>query len=392
MKSRAFRGFFLLLTNILSFMKIGFDAKRAFTNSAGLGNFSRNTILSLSHFYPENEYFLFTPENKKNLFSSPEKSKVIMPESLWWKTMKQLWRRYRISKMFDQEKIDIFHGLSHELPVGIEKADVKSIVTIHDLIFLRYPEYYKGTDRRIYLRKFKHACTMADRIHAISQQTKDDIVSFFHIPERKIEVIYQSCNPLFYKKISGDERLEVLEKYKLPDHFLLSVGTVEKRKNLLKVLKSMVGSHIEMPLVVAGRKTNYMLEIDDFIQKNKGKLKVYFLSGTSDYELGVLYQSAEMLVYPSVFEGFGLPVIEAQASGCPVITSRSSSMPEAGGDGAVYVNPMSEKEIGEAIHKILGDKSFRDGQIAKGNKNAERFTPELYTEQLHKLYTRVYNV
>lgn len=373
-------------------MKIGFDAKRAFSNRAGLGNFSRNTINALHHFYPENEYLLFTPDNKQNLFLPPEKSKVLMPSGFLWKALKPVWRRYGISKLFDQEKIDIFHGLSHELPVGIEKTDVKSIVTIHDLIFIRYPEYYKEADRRIYLRKFKHACTLADRIHAISQQTKNDIIEFFNIPERKIEVIYQSCNPMFYQKFSKNDKTEVLDKYKLPDQFLLNVGTVEKRKNLLNVLKALVKNEIEIPLVVAGRKTSYMFEIDDFIQKNRGKLKIYFLTNTSDRELGILYQSAEILVYPSVFEGFGLPVIEAQASGCPVVTSRSSSMPEAGGKGAAYVNPVSEKEIGHAIQRIMTDKDYRQSLIDEGRKNAERFTPEIFTQQIHKLYTRVYNV
>lgn len=373
-------------------MRIGFDAKRAFNNRAGLGNFSRNTINALHRFYPENEYLLFTPDSKQKLYSPHEELKVLRPHNIWWKALKPFWRRYHISKIFDPEKLDIFHGLSHELPIGIEKTDVKSIVTIHDLIFIRYPEYYKEADRRIYLRKFKHACLFADRIHAISQQTKNDIVEFFNIQERKIEVIYQSCNPMFYQRFSKGEKLEVLEKYSLPDQFLLSVGTVEKRKNLLSVLKALVKGEIDIPMVVAGRRTSYMYEIEDFIQKHKEKLKVYFLTNTSDRELGILYQSAEMLVYPSMFEGFGLPVIEAQASGCPVVTSRSSSMPEAGGKGAVYVNPLSEKEIAEAILKIVNNKEYRDALVREGLKNAERFTPEIFTQQLHKLYTRVYNV
>lgn len=373
-------------------MKIGFDAKRAFNNRAGLGNFSRNTINALSQFYPENEYLLFTTDQKRNLFEPAGNCQILTPESWGWRMASSAWRRYHISKLIEQEKIDIYHGLSHELPLGIEKTDVKSIVTIHDLIFIRYPEYYRATDRRIYLQKFKHACEMADRIHAISQQTKDDIVHFFDISERKIEVIYQSCNPLFYQSFSSSEKAEVVEKLKLPPRFLLSVGTVEKRKNLLYVLKAMVKSGIEMPLVVAGRKTAYMAEIDAFIAENKGRLQVIFLPGTSDRELGVLYQLAEMLVYPSVFEGFGLPVIEAQASGCPVITSRSSSMPEAGGKGAVYVNPVSIPEIGAAIQQITEDVAFRENLVLEGRRNAERFAPEVFINQLHRLYTRVYNV
>ncbi|MDX9881486.1 MAG: glycosyltransferase family 1 protein [Prolixibacteraceae bacterium] len=373
-------------------MKIGFDAKRAFSNRAGLGNFSRNTIQALCRFYPQNEYFLFTPDTKQDMFSPPANSMIRIPQNIVWKALKPVWRRYHISKIINREKIDIYHGLSHELPVGIEKTDVKSIVTIHDLIFIRYPEYYRAADRRIYMQKFVHACTMADRIHAISHQTKNDIVEFFNISERKIEVIYQSCNPLFYERFSEEEKAETFKKYNLPDFFLLSVGTVEKRKNLMNVLDTMVKYKIDVPLVVAGRKTGYMYEIDDFIQKNKKRLNVYFLEGTSDRELGALYQSAEMLVYPSVFEGFGLPVIEAQASGCPVVTSRSASMPEAGGEGAVYVNPVSSEEIADAILKILSEGEYRQAMIEQGHRNAGRFTPELFTQQMDKLYTRIYNV
>lgn len=392
MKSRKFRGFFLFLPNNQLIMKIGFDAKRAFSNRAGLGNFSRNTINALCRYYHENEYLLFTPDNRQGLFSPPGNSETLKPENVWWKMLKPAWRRYRICKIIDQKRIDIFHGLSHELPVGIEKTDVKSIVTIHDLIFIRYPEYYRAADRHIYFLKIKHACTMADRIHAISQQTKNDIVEFLEIPERKIEVIYQSCNPLFYQQFSEEEKATTRKKYNLPGRFLLSVGTVERRKNLLNILKAMVKCKIDIPLVVAGRRTSYTLEVEDFILKNEGKLNVFFLSGASDKELATLYQSAEMLVYPSMFEGFGLPVIEAQASGCPVVTSRSGSMPEAGGDGAVYVNPVNEEEIGNAILKILSDPEHRQSLVVQGGKNAARFTPELYAQQMQKLYTRVYNV
>lgn len=370
-------------------MRVGFDAKRAFNNRAGLGNFSRNTINTLYKFHPENEYFLFSPNSNPEYYNVPDKIKTILPEGFWWNTFKSGWRRYHISKLIKEYSIDLYHGLSHELPVGIEFTGIKSVVTIHDLIFIRYPEYYNEADRQIYLKKFRHACEAADRIHAISNQTKNDIIEFFNIPSRKIDVIYQSCNATYYKRMHEEERQKVLDKYRIPKQFLLSVGTIERRKNTLNILKAMLKCNINVPLVIAGRQTKYMLDIDQFIQQNRGKLKVHILTGTTNEELAALYQSAEMLVYPSMFEGFGLPVIEAQASGCPVITSKSSSMPEAGGDGAVYVNPIRETEIGETIAKILNDKDYRKSIIEKGWQNSERFTPEAYIEQLHKLYERV---
>jgi glycosyltransferase involved in cell wall biosynthesis len=372
-------------------MKIGFDAKRAFNNAAGLGNFSRNSISALSRQFPDDNFFLFHPGTKAPRFTSPENLREIRPSGIWAKGLKNVWRSFQISKLAKKLNLDIYHGLSHELPYGIEKSGVKTIVTIHDLIFLRYPEYFKPIDRIIYNLKFRHACRVADRIHAISEQTKRDIVTYFHVPEDKIEVIYQSINPVFFEKVEAEDKQEVRERYQLPEKFILTVGTVEPRKNLLNLLEGMVVAKIAVPLIVVGKPTGYKKKAEAYISENKELLNVIFLSAIQDQELAALHQMAGLTVYPSLFEGFGLPVAEAQACGCPVITSNTSSLPEAGGDAASYIDPNKPDEIGQAIRSVLNDEELRNSMILKGMINAQRFTPDNFALKINQLYKAVLN-
>lgn len=372
-------------------MKIGLDAKRAFNNAAGLGNFSRSTIAALASEYPDDRLFLFHPGKKRYLFIAPNNSKEIQPQGFWGKTFPDAWRTFRIAPQAKELNLDLYHGLSHELPVGIEKTGIKTVVTIHDLIYIRYPEYFNKIDRVIYNKKFNYACRVATRIHAISEQTKFDLKFFFKVPDEKIVVIYQAINPLFYKACSQEQKLAVLDKYQLTERFLLTVGTIEPRKNLVGLLMGMLSAKIHLPLLVVGKPTDYMQEVQQLIDLHVTELKVIFLSSVDDADLHILYQSAAVMIYPSVFEGFGLPVAEAQASGCPVITSKIGSLLEAGGDAALYIDPRLPEAIGIAIKSVLNKPNLRNTLIVKGKVNAKRFTPENYARQMKQLYNSILN-
>ena len=182
-------------------MRIGFDAKRAFSNNTGLGNYSRDAIRILSDYFPDNKYFLYTPKNYNNprlSFIADRKNTFIRtPESLLDRALKTYWRSKSVVNDLFTNKIDIFHGLSNELPIAIENTSIKTVVTIHDLIFIRYPHLFKTIDRKIYYRKFKSACQRADKIIAVSEQTKRDIIDFFSISAYRISVVYQGCNTVF---------------------------------------------------------------------------------------------------------------------------------------------------------------------------------------------------
>ena len=241
-------------------MNIGFDAKRAFLNQSGLGNYSRTLIYSLLEYYPETHLSLFTTSKKNDSFyNSVSKQKnvsIIEPKKFLDRKVNFKWRSYGIASLLSKNKIDVYHGLSNELPFNISKFKGKKIVTIHDLIFLRYPKLYPLFDRTIYNKKFRRSCKNADVIIATSEQTKNDILQFYSIHPQKVKVIYQSCNKAFYKDISPGQLKNIRSKYKLPEKYLLYVGTIEERKNLLVILKALTIVK-NIPLVVIGKKKSY---------------------------------------------------------------------------------------------------------------------------------------
>lgn len=367
-------------------MRIGFDAKRAFLNSSGLGNYSRNTLNALQHYFPNFSYTLFTPKIKKELFTNYEDFDVISPDSPFFKIFKSFWRSFSVSGQLKKNELDLFHGLSNELPDGIHKTHVPSVVTIHDLIFMRYPEFYKPIDRKIYYRKVKYACTAATRVIAISQQTKEDIIQYLNIDESKIDVVYQTISPLYFEKTNATD---LGAKYELPEKFILSVGTLEQRKNQLSILKAIHILELDVPVVFVGNPTKYSASLVKFITENKMEQKVKFLNNVPEEDLAGLYQLAELSVYLSKFEGFGLPVIESMACGCPVITSNVSCLPETAGDAAILCNPEDINEIGEKIKMLLENKSIKKEIIQKGIERAKLFHPEKYSRNLISLYTEI---
>ena len=367
-------------------MKIGFDAKRAFLNASGLGNYSRNTLHALQQYSPEIETVLFTPEIKNELFSNHNQFEVVSPQNPFFKFYRSLWRNFMVSRELKKRKIDIFHGLTNELPKGIHKTDVPAVVTIHDLIFIRFPEFYKTIDRKIYFNKVKYACASAQRIIAISEQTKEDIIRFFNIDSNKIEVVYQSVSPVFFEKGNVEN---LLAKYNLKEQFILSVGTHEPRKNQLSLLKVIKAEKFDIQVVFVGNQTSYTKKMGRFISENNMAGQVKFLNEISEKDLSGLYQLASLSVYISFFEGFGLPVIESMASGCPVITSNVSCLPETAGGAAILCTPNDVDELGKQIKSILENETLRNDLVAKGYERAKLFHPEHFSKKMISLYNEI---
>ncbi|MCC5943288.1 MAG: glycosyltransferase family 4 protein [Bernardetiaceae bacterium] len=339
-----------LQTNPLYCMRIGYEAKRVFHNKTGLGNYSRDLIRIMSYYYPYNQYLLYNPKPAKEQVFEPDGKKVLekLPQSKWDIKFYNLWRQFRMVEDLKADGIEIFHGLSGELPNGLAAAGIKSIVTIHDLIFLRYPSFYPFLDRKISYYKFKKAAQEADIIVAISEQTKRDIVNFLSADADKIKVIYQGCRADFQRLYDDAEKRLNYEKYGLPSRYLLYVSRIEKRKNLLGILKAIASSGWHLA-VVGGGSGVYYQEVMQFIEENNLKNRIHFLKDVPAKDLAMLYQSAEVFLYPSFFEGFGIPIVEGLYSKTPVITSVGGVFPEAGGEHAMYVKPEKPQEIREAI-------------------------------------------
>ncbi len=223
---------------------------------------------------------------------------------------------------------------------------------------------------------------------AISKQTKQDLLDFYQTPADKVTVCYQACNPAFIKTSTQADKDRVKKIYNLPDQFFLYVGSVIERKNLLGICKAifLLRNEVDVPLVVIGDGKAYKQKVKDYIRQNGLEKKVIFLSeNTSGVPSSVfktavdfpdIYQSALAMIYPSFFEGFGIPVLEALWSRLPVITSGVSCLPETGGDAAYYVDPNSAGEIAEAMRKIYNDEALREEMKEKGWAHAQRFNPQ----------------
>ena len=370
-------------------MKIGLDAKRMFHNQSGLGNYSRNILQILASNMPDIHFQLYTPKIKMhediNFIKCYENIAIKTPNSFAHKIFKFLWRSYFVLKQAQKDQIDIYHGLSNELPFGLKYRSMKKIVTIHDLIFLRFPNQYKLFDRIVYNFKSKYACTNADKIIAISEQTKNDIIEFYGINPKKIEVIYQTCHEGFKKEATQKLKKSLKKRHLLPDTFLLYVGSINERKNLLTLLKALR----ELPdhkLVVVGRGSSYKIKCEQFLKKHTLLSQVQFLNIDNTEDLAAIYQMADIMIYPSVFEGFGIPIIEALYSKTPVITSLGSCFSEAGGPNSIYIDPYSEYEIKEAILKIEKDVNLRNNMIEKGYAYVQKFSEANISKKISTVY------
>lgn len=370
-------------------MNIAFDAKRAFLNSSGLGNYSRNLIHALHQFHPENQYTLFTSKRKDTEFNHfvSEHPELIVhePESFLDKKFRSRWRSYGITHQL--KDIDVYHGLSNELPFNISEFKGKKIVSIHDLIFLRYPHLYPYIDRKIYNKKFRHACDVADHIIAISEESKRDIEKYYFIPESKITVLHQSCDLRFFETATQAQRAAVQAKHQLPPEYLLYVGTIEERKNLLSLIKALKLVK-DIPLVVVGKKKAYYNKVNKFLEENGLRTRVHFTDNVENSELPAVYQLAKLFIFPSIFEGFGIPIIEALCSRVPVITTKGGCFSEAGGPASVYIDPENSIEMAEKINYLLNNEAKRTEMARSGFEYARRFHPSEVARHLIDLYNQ----
>lgn len=368
---------------------IGYDAKRLFLNHSGLGNYARSLVHSLAECHPDLVCHLYTPDTGQR----PDCETFLQAENFVVHTPPRgmpgtLWRTVGIAKGIVRDQVQLYHGLSNELPIGIRKTGIPAVVSVHDLIFRHYPEYYSRVDRSIYNGKTKYACENADRIIAISEATKRDVLAAYRIPEERIRVIYQACHSAFYKTVPAKTREAARKRHLLPETYMLCVGTVNERKNLLNLVIALelLPTELHVPLVVVGQPTSYQKKVERYIASRHLADRVLFRPEVLDADLPAIYQGAILLAMPSLFEGFGLPVLEALASGVPVVASDRSSLPEAGGPGSVYVDPEDPASIADGLVRVLESEDIRLPMSRMGKDYAARFKGALISEQLLALY------
>ncbi len=368
-------------------MKIGYDAKRALMNQSGLGNYSRTLISSLHAIIDEGSMTLFSPNKKSFYFEQLSALKglrfvITHVKGIW----SAIWRSFILGIEASKSDIEIFHGLSAELPPFLGKR-IKKVVTIHDLIYERYTDHHHFFDRIIYRSKTKSACRKADKVIAVSEQTRSDLIHFYKIPSQKIEVIYQSVEDSFYhidfsKKMSLD--------FILPAKYIICVGSFNWRKNQRNVLLAFESlppdSSLGLVFVGKGKMQNELMEY----AKIKKLQNVFFYSNiekTSD--LIALYTNAYATIIPSFFEGFGIPLIESMACRTPVLCSNIAVFREVCKDASLYFDPSKTSDIALKLSSILYENDLRNQLIELGIQQFKNFDSKKLAEKYLQLYKNV---
>ena len=376
-------------------MIIGFDAKRIVRNGTGLGSYGRTLVNDLIRRDDEDITLrLYTPDKGRDdlrnqildgaqfCYPQSQRSKVKGQRSIFnfqFSIFNSFWRSHGILKDLQRDGVQIYHGLSGELPIGLRKAGIKGVVTIHDLIFMRHPEYYQWIDTKIYEWKLRQTLKEADRIIAISERTKQDIMELGGISDERIRVIYQSYAPRFSDALDQQLIETVRQHYHLPDRFILNVGTIEQRKNLRLAADALTLLPSDVHLVAVGRQTPYVRELPQ-------SDRLHLLSGVPDDYLAAIYHLAEAFVYPSRYEGFGIPIIEAIAAGLPVVACTGSCLEEAGGPSTLYVHPDDVGGMAAALTTVLKGADDREERIRASQDYIQRFRGTDVAGQVLEVY------
>jgi glycosyltransferase involved in cell wall biosynthesis len=390
-------------------MRIGFDAKRALNNASGLGNYSRNLLNALMRDFRDEEYVLFSPKANEDLLNLLDGDfKVIFPETkhqrvvsaglIYWLDnaytqlyiyLKKigLWRSWGIKDDLVRERVKLYHGLSNEIPFDLKKVGIPSVVTVHDLIFLKHKEQYPFIDRLIYNYKTRYAAHYADRVIAVSTETKSDLIEHYKIPESRIVVIPPPIDNAFAQPVRQNFKVKNL----LPAKYILNVSSFYPRKNQKALIEAfdLIKSKVEEDLVLVGDAGGEQKNIEALINKKGLNQRVTILTGISNEDLPSVYASASAFVFPSLFEGFGMPIVEALFSKVPVVATKGGCFEEAGGRNSLYVNSESPEEIAEAILKAISDTDLRNKMIEAGYGHAQTMSDTIIAKKTMQVYKEI---
>ena len=363
---------------------VGFDAKRIVRNATGLGSYARTLVNDLARF--PLQLRLYAPDAGRDDL----RSQIAMQDNVVFcyphsSRFTSLWRSHGIVSDLRRDGVQLYHGLSGELPIGLRKRGINSVVTIHDLIFLRHPEYYHWLDTKIYAWTFRQTLREADHIIAISECTKRDIIAYGHVDPSCITVIYQSCAPRFNQPLTS--QLSTLNS-----KYILSVGSIEARKNILLGVKALPYLPEDLSLVVAGRHTSYTDEVLAYAKAHGLAHRLQLPHAVSDEALPALYAGAEAFIYPSRYEGFGIPIIEAISCGLPVVACTGSCLEEAGGPDSLYVSPDDAEGLAAAVRQVLRGAEGREARIARSRDYIRRFQGADVASQVVQLYQNLCSV
>lgn len=360
-------------------MIIGFDASRAFSiNRTGTENYAFYLLKALAEIDQRNKYLIFTRGKVANM--DWPSNFYFIPINL-----SRFWTQAGLAYKTWVERMDILFVPAHTLPV-FGKIGLSKVVTIHDLGYEYLPQYHQFPQKYYLNWSTAHAVKTADRIIAVSENTKSDLIKKLNVDKKKIKVIYEGVDIAKYRiKYGKEDRDNVFKKYSINGNYILSVGTIQPRKNYERLIESfgeiMFSDQLtisdqekKLQLIIVGKKGWDWKKIIEKPFHLGIENRVKFLDYLEEKELVILYQNARCLIFPSLYEGFGLPILEAMASGCPVLASKVSSLPEVAGEAALYFDPYNIYSIKDCLIRFFGNNSLSKALIVKGKIKANSFS------------------
>ena len=389
-------------------MRIGIDFTAAAQQGGGIGRLTRNVIGALAQLDRHNEYRLFVAaggraEGEWQVGSLGQAFQTSHHPNFRLRTvplsdhaLAVAWHRLRLPLFVElfTGRVDLFHSPDFTLPPVLR---ARTLVTVHDLSFLRVPDCFPDGLLRYLETAVPRAVRRADHVIADSHATCLDLIELLGAPQGKVSVIHSGVEPRFHHMsdtASGETMATVRCKYDLPQRFVLSVGTIQPRKNLARLVEAFGRLIAQRPtldwdLVIAGGKGWLYEEVFEQARVPGLEGRVRFIGFVDDADLPALYNLAGLFVFPSLYEGFGLPPLEAMACGVPVVCSKVSSLPEVVGDAALTIDPLDVTGLAEAMRRAIEDASLRSSLVQQGRARAAQFTWSKAAQELLKVYSDV---
>jgi glycosyltransferase involved in cell wall biosynthesis len=369
-------------------MRIGIDYTAAVNQGAGIGRYTRQLVQALLALDTQDEIVLLAAGGAQagHTLSAVGPSRLVtLPLSE--RALTILWHRLRLPLWVElfTGRLDVFHSPDFALP-PVRQA--RTVLTVHDLSFMRVPECSQPSLRAYLLRVVPPSVRRADVVLADSQCTRNDVIELLGASPDRVRVIYPGVDACFQRVQDARTLAEVRQRYRLPEHFVLGVGTLQPRKNLQRLIEAYarLGADPDSKLVIVGG-TGWMYEgIFRRVEELRLQDAVYFPGYAADEDLPALYTLADLFVFPSLYEGFGLPPLEAMACGTPVVTSNVSSLPEVVGDAALTVDPRDVGALANAMRRVLNEPSLRGAMVQRGLVQAQGFTWSRAAEELLRVY------
>jgi glycosyltransferase involved in cell wall biosynthesis/GT2 family glycosyltransferase len=378
-----------------SLLKIGIDISLTIGEKAGIGHYTANLVDALARIDKKNQYmlypffyFIYHPDFKSA--SVPhQKNFHIRYNKLPKRIIDRLWHS-SIPKKWMLGYVDVLHSTTFCSPLDHYG---KLIVTIYDISFLTFPECHLEANRQHCLASTLDAIMYADKIITISNHGKEELIKYFNVDPDKVGVTHLAAKDIFTPR-GQEEQDRVLVKYHIPRNFIFFVGSSEPRKNIVTLIRAYVNLPESIqnnyPLIIAGGKGWLNSDVDALIASQPSN-HIFRLGYVSEQDLPALYSAAMVFVYPSLYEGFGLPILEAMSCGTPVITSNTSSMPEIGGDAALYINPTDVQQLTTLLLEVISDDDLRKELSWKGIERAKEFSWEKTARETLKIYENLYH-